>query len=304
MALATAEDQARLLERSLESGRIHSAYLISGPGPEPRDAALAFVRGIVCQAATGDSGGARAARPCGACSDCQRSAGREAIVLDGTGRKGPLLRHVGDHPDLVWVERGANDTRVRIAQVRALQHELGLRAWGSGGRAAVIADAEWLNLEAQNALLRLLEEPPPRTTVVLVAATAAGLLATLRSRCQRVAFRPPEQDPRSDPERRDLVSRLDGLARADVPEILDWAELYRGARADSVQGVHALLDTALAWLARRVETAVQEPGRDVRRELEASRVLSLGRKHLDQRNANPQMVAERVLLALREAVAE
>jgi DNA polymerase III delta prime subunit len=307
MAIPTGSDQTGLLQRSLESGRIHSAYLVSGPGTGPREAALAFVRGIVCrgsaaEAQAEDGAPSRAPRPCGACSDCQRSSEREAIALDGTGRKGPLLRHVGDHPDLVWVERGASDTRVRIAQVRALQHELGLRAWGSGSRAAVIADAEWLNLEAQNALLRLLEEPPPRTTLVLVAATSAGLLATLRSRCQRVAFRPPEEDPLADPERRELLSRLDGLARAGVPEILDWAELYRGARADAVPGVHALLDTALAWLGRRVEAALDEPGRDLRRELEAGRTLSEGRKHLDQRNANPQMVAERVLLALREAI--
>jgi hypothetical protein len=46
---------------------------------------------------------------------------------------------------------------------------------------------------------------------------------------------------------------------------------------------------------------VREPGRDVRRALEAGRALAEGRQHLDQRNANPQMVAERVLLALREA---
>ena len=104
-------------------------------------------------------------------------------------------------------------------------------------------------------------------------------------------------------ERQELVARFDALARARVPEILDWAERYRGGRADAAAGVHVLLDTALAWLARRVQGAVREPGRDLRRELEAGRVLSEGRKHLDQRNANPQMVAERVLLALREAVA-
>ncbi len=304
MHTPTSEDPGALLDRSLETGRVHSAYLVSGPGPRPREAAIAFVRGLVCQGANParPSGGA-ATRPCGECPDCHRSIEREAIALDGAGRKGPLLRHVGDHPDLVWVERGVSDTRVRIAQIRALQHELGLRAWGPGRRAAVIADAEWLNIEAQNALLRLLEEPPPRTTVVLVAATSAGLLATLRSRCQRVAFRPAEADLLADPERRELVARLDGLARAGVPEILDWAELYRGARADAVGGVHLLLDTALAWLGRRVSEGAREPGRDLRRELEAGRVLSEGRKHLDQRNANPQMVAERVLLALRETVA-
>ena len=47
-----------------------------------------------------------------------------------------------------------------------------------------------MNHEAQNALLRILEEPPPQTTLVLATATAAGLLATVRSRCQRVRFEP------------------------------------------------------------------------------------------------------------------
>jgi DNA polymerase III delta prime subunit len=294
--LVAGEDPAALLWRSLESGRIHSAYLLSGPGAAPREAALAFARGLVC--ATGS-----AARPCDRCSECRRSAPREVIPLDGTGRRGPLLRHVGDHPDLVWVERGESDTRVRIGQIRALQHELALRAWGGGRRAALIADAEWLNQEAQNALLRLLEEPPPRTTLVLVASTAAGLLATLRSRCQRVLFRPPAEDPLSDPERREIAARLDALAAASLPQVLDWAEEFRGARADAAGEVRRLLDTGLVWLARRVARAAREPGRDVRRELEAGRALLDGRRHLDQRNANPQMVAERVLFALREAAA-
>jgi DNA polymerase-3 subunit delta' len=289
------EDPAALLRRALASGRIHSAYLVSGPGPGPREAALAFVRGLVCRG--------EGPRPCERCADCARSGAPHAIALDGTGKKGPLLRHVGDHPDLVWVERGADDTRVRIGQVRALQHELGLRAWGTGMRAAVIADAEWLNLEAQNACLRVLEEPPPRTTLVLVAATAAGLLATLRSRCQRVVFRPPELDPLDDPERRELAARLDGLAAAGIPEILDWAEEYRGPRAEAAEALHRLLDTGLAWLRRRVGDALRDPGRDPRPALDAGRALSEGRKHLDQRNANPQMVAERVLFALREAAA-
>jgi hypothetical protein len=292
-----AADPSGLLRRSLESDRIHTAYLVSGPGPEPREAATAFVRGLVCTAA------ARGARPCEACAECRRSGAREPIALDGAGRKGPLLRHVGDHPDLLWVERGADDTRVRIAQVRALQHELGLRGWGPGRRAAVVADAEWLNVEAQNALLRLLEEPPPRTTLVLVAATAAGLLATLRSRCQRVAFRPREADPLAEPARAELVERLEALATTGIPELLDWAERYRGARADAAEQVHRLLDTGLAWLARRVGDSAREGRLDLRRDLDAGRALLEGRRDLDQRNANPQMVAERALFALREAAA-
>jgi DNA polymerase-3 subunit delta' len=290
-------DPRQLLRRSLESGRIHSAYLVSGPGSEPREAALAFARGVVCRG--------EGPRPCEACSDCRRSSPREEIELDGTGRKGPLLRHVGDHPDLLWVERGAGDTRVRIGQVRALQEALRLRTYegGESRRAAVIADAEWLNAEAQNALLRLLEEPPPRTSLVLVATSSTSLLATVRSRCQKVALRGPDADPLDDPEARELAQRLDDLPARSVPELLDWAEEYRGARVVAAEGVHFLLEIGAAWLRARVAAAVREPGASVRGELDAHRALAECRKHLDQRNANPQMVAERALLTLREVAA-
>jgi hypothetical protein len=287
------EDPRALLDRCLETGRLHSAYLLAGPGPGPREAALAFARGMVC---TGPAPG-----PCEECRECQRSvAPEEEIALDGTGKAGPLLRHVGDHPDLLWIERGESDTRVRIGQVRALQQKMRLRGEGEGRRAGVIADAEWLNAEAQNALLHLLEEPPPRTTLVLVAASPTSLLATVRSRCQRVPFRSDPPNPLADPERRELVERLETMARTSVADLLVWAEEYKGPRAAAAENVHALLETGAAWLRARVRSRVAG-GSPVRGELAADHELAACRRTLDQRNANPQMVAERALLAIREA---
>ncbi|HEY5657008.1 MAG TPA: hypothetical protein VIY27_04390 [Myxococcota bacterium] len=289
----SAPEPSALLDRCLESGRIHSAYLISGPGTAPRDAALRFVRGIVC---TGQP------RPCEGCGACRRSGEREPIALDGTGKKGPLLRHVGDHADLLWVERGADDTRVRIGQIRALQHALRLRSSEGSRRAAVVADAERLNQEAQNALLRLLEEPPPDTTLVLVASTSAGLLATVRSRCQKVWFRPAHTSALDDPANAELAARLEALPAASVPDLLDWAEEYRGARGLAAARVETLLEASTAWVQRRVTHAVRDSGRDVGAELALFHTLASCRKSLVQRNANPQMVAERALLALRDGV--
>ncbi len=282
------------LARCLETDRIHSAYLLSGPGEAPREAALWFVRGLGC---SGEAG----ARPCEECRSCRLSAGREEIPLDGAGKSGPLLRHVGDQPDLYWVERGAGDTRVRIGQVRALQAALRLRASGEGRRAAVIADAEWLNVEAQNALLRLLEEPPPETTLVLVASSSAGLLATVRSRCQRVRFPAEAASDEEAPEVAELRERLDELPTSDLPDLIDWAEEFRGPRAPAAEAVGRLLVTAGDWLRRRVHAAVAEGARDLDRELDAFATLGECRRSLAQRNANPQMVAERALFALREA---
>jgi len=287
---AAAEGPRETLARSVASDRIHSAYLFAGPGEAPREAAVWFARALACR-------GSPEARPCEACAGCRRSAPKVPVPLDGTGKSGPLYRHVGDHPDLLWVERGREDTRVRIAQIRALQQALHLRAVEGGRRAAVISDAEWLNLEAQNALLRILEEPPPATHFVLVTASPSGLAATVRSRCQRVRF-PAERAPAPDPA---LAERLAALPRQGIPGLLDWAEEFRGARAVAAAGVLELLGAGAAELHARVTREARAGA--LRPPLEAWQTLQACRKALVQRNANPQLVAERALLALREALA-
>jgi DNA polymerase III delta prime subunit len=206
---------------------------------------------------------------------------------------------VGDHADLFWIERGDGNTRVTIDQIRALQGALHLQSNEGGRRAAVIADAEWMNHHAQNALLRILEEPPPQTTLVLATATSAGLLATVRSRCQRVRFEPDPSTADRDPEREAMRERFDGIAATTIPDLLDWAAEYRGARATVVGGVEAFLETASLWVRDCVVTAVRETEADVSGDLDVFRTLSDCRKTLSQRNANPQMVVERALLALR-----
>lgn len=302
---ATSDEPGALLSRALATGRLHAAFLLSSASGAARDAALDFARGVVCRAERD--------RPCGACRDCRLSSERDTeggpVAIDGTGKKGPLYRHVGDHPDLYWIDRGEDGTRVRISQVRALKNALRLTANEGGWRAVVIADAEWLNAEAQNALLKLLEEPPDRTAIVLVTTRPAGLLATIRSRCQRVAWnassRVPLRGDESSEEEQQLAERLDRIAEHGMNELLDWAEEYRGPRAIAAQRVGALLATSSEWLRERVTTAFA-PGDDtrpnVRPELAAFDILSRCRKDLAQRNANPQMIAERALIAVRQAV--
>lgn len=298
--LETPSDPAELLSRALESGRVHSAYLISGPEEIAREAALRFARGLACRGP--------APRPCEACGDCRRSAAEgDPPAIDGTGKRGPLHRHVGEHPDLLWTERDPDSTRVRIAQVRALQNALRLGANESGWRVAVVADAEWLNIEAQNALLRLLEEPPKQTCIVLVTTSPSGLLATIRSRCQRVRFpdaaAPSLRGEDADPDARELALRLDGIASHGLADLLEWAEEFRGNRATAAERVGALLETGSAWLHERATRAAREGGAPSRAELDAYSSLAECRKDLAQRNANPQMIAERALFAVRKACA-
>jgi len=287
-----------LLEESLQNDRIHSGYLFVGLGNEPRTAALDFARALICSSET--------ERPCEACPACRRSREKQPpLRLDGKGKEGPFFRHIGDHPNLFWVERGVDDTRVRVEQIRELQIGLRRTAHEPGYRVAVVADGEFLNAESQNALLRLLEEPPPQTTLLLIAASAENLLPTVRSRCQRIRLPAPPMLALADPSNPDLVhelaEQLDALHTMDVSELLDWAERYRGARATMAPKVECLLETGSRWLHERVTHLVHEGVGEVEAEVEAFSTLTACRKALVQRNANPQMIAERALFALRDA---
>ena len=179
----------------------------------------------------------------------------------------------------------------------------------------MIADAEWLNVEAQNALLHLLEEPPDRTCLVLVTQSPAGLLATIRSRCQRVAFdqstRPVLRGTEASEEVLALAQRFYALAQQSLTDLLDWAEEYRGVRAIAAPRVQTLIAIGSEWLREDIAASVAAPEEPAARapeplvhaKLDAFRALAACRRDLAQRNANPQMVAERTLLAMRQAVA-
>ena len=298
-------DPRVMLARAIENERVHSGYLLTGASRAVSAAGIAFVRALVCEAATGQA--------CEACGSCRKSqsevtpgSGTAPIVLDGKGKRGPTYRHVGDHPDLLFVARGADDTRISVRQIRDLQGALRLRGFEAGRRAAVIDGAQWLNANAQNALLRILEEPPPRTTLVLVAARPTAVLATIRSRCVRVRFADEAEvglrDPGALPRTSELVALLDGLRDRSVSQVLDAAEAYRGGRAESAEAVTELIDISGEWLRDLVTTRIDRGERPSLRELDAHRSLQKLRRDLVQRNANPQMVAERLLFGLRDAV--
>lgn len=91
-------------------------------------------------------------------------------------------------PDLLWLTRAEGAAVLRIAQARELKSWASFKTLGEGWKVAVVEDAHLLNEEAQNALLKVLEEPPDRTVVILIAPSAQMLLPTIVSRCRTVRF--------------------------------------------------------------------------------------------------------------------
>jgi DNA polymerase-3 subunit delta' len=99
------------------------------------------------------------------------------------------------HPDMIFLGPAENKKIITIAQIRDMGSTIASRANEAAFRMVCIRHADLMNPQAQNALLKMLEEPPERTFFILAAAQTAPLLPTILSRCRRIDFQalPPHE---------------------------------------------------------------------------------------------------------------
>ena len=115
-----------------------------------------------------------------------------ALIAAGADDREDAERRVwaGVHPDLTWVEpRGAHDILVDDVRMQIVR-QAALRPFESRRRVFVIVDADRMNEESQNSLLKTLEEPAPFAHFVLVSSAPGRLLETIPSRCRPIRFSP------------------------------------------------------------------------------------------------------------------
>jgi DNA polymerase-3 subunit delta' len=158
------------LETAIEGDRLPHALLLQGPagvGKERFAAALAAA--LLC---TGR--GARL-EACHVCAEC-------------------ALTGAGSHPDLHWLRRPEDRKTISVDQVRELAERLSMTSMRRGRRLAIVSPAHAMTINAQNALLKTLEEPASGTLLLLVSSRPSAILPTLRSRCQRVELARPGED--------------------------------------------------------------------------------------------------------------
>jgi len=183
------------LRSALARGTLHHAYLFGGPEGVGKGTAARLL------AQAGNCGRARAV-------PAEASAGGTPAELpDPCGECGPCRKVAhGTHPDVIvlaeervmakagrWEPKGgrAPSKDIVVDQVRDLvDRRLALKRFEGRRRFVIVDPADAMNAQAQNALLKTLEEPPDETTLVLVASRPDLLLPTIRSRCARVAFGP------------------------------------------------------------------------------------------------------------------
>lgn len=178
------------LQAALQAQRVHHAWIFHGPaGVGKRTTAEAFAAILLDPDAGPNLAG--------------------EIEGDPDSQTARLIA-AGTHPDLHLITRElaayAADARIRRSKqtgipadvVREFIVEPATRSGHHGASRAskvfIIDEAELLNDTAQNILLKTLEEPPPGTVLLLVSANEDELLPTIRSRCQRVAFAPLDDE--------------------------------------------------------------------------------------------------------------
>jgi len=163
MSLEPEVEQAlALLRQSLAFGRLAHAYLIFGA---PRGAAGVLAERVVELLYCTASG----ERPCGQCAKCRQ-----------------IAAHT--HPDVLWVEPQKKSRGILMAQIEAVQEHINLTSFEGGWKAVVFSNADRINPQAANRLLKTLEEPPDKCLFLLVTDQPAALLPTVVSRCQRVVL--------------------------------------------------------------------------------------------------------------------
>jgi DNA polymerase-3 subunit delta' len=140
---------------------------------------------------------------------------------------------------LLFSELDANTGALKIEEIRSVSQRLSLKPYEARYRIAILRDFDHARGQAQDALLKTLEEPPPQALLILLAPSSEVLLPTITSRSQMIPLRPIAADEVKDiliehkgasPEQADLLAGLCGgrvgwaIRALEDPELLEQRE--------------------------------------------------------------------------------
>jgi len=232
------QDAAQVrVQRALGANRLPHAFLFTGPAGVGREMfAERLARLLLCAQPVEQDAPDFAAKitptwrdACGTCTDCE-------------------LFTAGTHPDFHRIHRRLNrlhpDGRVQRRKalklsVEVIRHflvnQIGLCPARGRARVFVVTEAERMSNQAQNALLKTLEEPPGPGYLILIATSSDAMLATTRSRCHHVRF-----------------------GRLPTASVVSWLVDRHGAEAASAQLLAELAEGSLGLAARYLEMGLLE----------------------------------------------
>lgn len=240
-----------LIARAATRGTLPPSLIFSGPeGVGKRMAAVALAQLLNCQTLPAGDG----QDACGACRSCTRIAR-------------------GVHADVLLIAPGETGA-IKIDQVRDAIERAAYRPFEGRRRVVIIDAADMMNADAQNALLKTLEEPPAASTFVLVTSRPDMLLPTVRSRCQRLRFgRLSPADVAAVLMQSHEYSEADAHAAASMSD---------GSVGNALEGASEAAVEARKAAAELLEAAAAST--DPRRRLAAARILAAAARGASDRD--------------------
>lgn len=151
------EDIIKHFKSSIELGKVGHAYIINGEvGSGKKTLANAFATALQCEA--------KETEACGKCQSCIQS-------------------ESGNHPDIIYVSH-EKDNLISVDEIREqLVDTMDIKPYKSDYKIYIIDEAELMNDNAQNAILKTIEEPPAYGIIILLTSNIDKFLPTILSRC-------------------------------------------------------------------------------------------------------------------------
>ena len=148
------------MQQAVRSGKVSHSYILYGEtGAGKKMLAYTFAAALQCEKKTGE--------PCMECDSCKKAAGK-------------------NHPDIITLTHN-KDQVITVDEVREqLVNDISIKPYSSPYKIYIVPDAELMNEQAQNAVLKTIEEPPEYAVILLLTNNIDILLPTIRSRCVRL----------------------------------------------------------------------------------------------------------------------
>ena len=217
------EPGVRLLQRSLERGRLAHAYLFAGAQLEELEIiARTLARTLNCLQPVRRGG--KAVDCCDTCLNCRK------------------IEHA-NHADVHWVRPESKSRTITIDQMRELMREINLKPTEAEYKVAVIVAADRLNVQAANAFLKTLEEPPAKSVLILITTESQRLLETIVSRCLRLNFAGEGPRPLA-PAEKEWLTTFSGMAASSQKSLLGRYQLV-DALLQKLNGIKTAIEETL-----------------------------------------------------------
>lgn len=155
------------LKAAVKMKKVSHAYILQGERSSGKEfIAKVFAMALQCEKQGGD--------PCGQCRSCKQAAG-------------------GNHPDIIRVSHEKPNT-IGVEDIRKVTGDIAIKPYSSDKKIYIINEAEKMTVQAQNALLKTLEEPPEYAVILLLTTNVEALLPTIQSRCVLLIMKPVRDD--------------------------------------------------------------------------------------------------------------